>query len=210
MDDDAVGSQPWIDSIAYAPPLIGNSFDPVDFTIRLAAGATPLLIYGFAGSVEESILAWNYGQVPLAFGFTLDTPWSVDPMFYDQGIPGIPADMQWDPQLRGQRVVGPLRTHTTGIIDFGVRNDLPFARAAEELVHPGRASLLDWERVSTASVLSGTDRGLVQASVSPVMPVPSGGSNGTFETITTEGQSRQSQGEFRRRRRRKSPFHLRG
>jgi len=119
------------------------------FVNRAVAGALPLLAYGLVGEFSQLFLAPLTAQLSLGLGFTVETPFSPSPEGYSLGDPGQDQSMQWGPFLRGQRVLPdvPIRSHTTGIIDYGVRHGWPFAVEAEELVHPGRTELIARERV---------------------------------------------------------------
>jgi len=110
--------------------------------------AKALAVYGLIGGLEQSILAPISGQFPLGFGFTYETPWAGAPIDYSVGQPGQSTNLQWHAHLAGQRVFSglPLRTHTTGIIDWAVRNDIWGAEDALELIHPGRVRLILQER----------------------------------------------------------------
>jgi len=119
---------------------------------RLAVGIVPLVVFGTVGTVEQSILAPMVGQIPLLGGFTLATPFSAPPRYYSVGRRGESRSLQLGPHVAGQSVLGtPIRTHTTGLIDYAVRSPSEtlhrFASLAEEAVHPGRSSAIDRERL---------------------------------------------------------------
>jgi hypothetical protein len=129
----------------YETPVFGDNRSFDDFSYRLAVGAVPLLAYGVAGTVQQLFSAPFHGQIPLTGGFTIETPFSSPSIGYRTGHRGQSQTFQADAQAAGQSVNpdGPLsfiRTHTTGIIDYGVRQGWPLAEAAEELVHPGRVA----------------------------------------------------------------------
>jgi len=131
----------------YQIPIIGDSPSLYDLGSRISQGALPLLAYGVAGGLQQALVAPTQGQIPLAFGFTSETPWAAPEAYYDIGVPGQDQSLQISAQLAGQRVVGsPVRTHTTGLLDYAVRHDYPFAIQAMELIHPGRALALYRER----------------------------------------------------------------
>jgi hypothetical protein len=127
-------------------PVFGDDRGLGDLFQRAARGALPLLAYGAIGTLAMSAMAYQDYQIPLSGGFTMVTPWSSKPNYYDAGEVGQSQDFQYHEFLAGQPVLGPFRTHTTGIIDYGVRHSWPFAAEAEDLVHPGRKELLSRER----------------------------------------------------------------
>lgn len=133
-------------------PIIGNGRSFGDILQRAHFGAAPLLIYGVVGGAIMSTLAYGDAQIPLAGGFTLETPWSSPPNFYDAGEIGQSQDFQYREFLAGQPVFGPIRTHTTGLLDYGVRHGDHLAMLANDLVHPGRKEMLfremDYEQMS--------------------------------------------------------------
>lgn len=123
--------------------LIGPDFSAADFGDRFVRGAVPLLAYGLVGMVEQAILAPLDYQIPLAFGFTLETGWSSPTKNYDyQAYRDNPDDPQWDAHLSGQTAIGEVRTHTTGILNYGTIHEWPLAQEALELVHPGTTAIL--------------------------------------------------------------------
>jgi len=128
------------------PPVFGEDRSFADLLGRTVRGALPLIAYGAIGTWVEQNVAYAQGQIPLLGGFTLDTPWARPIEFYDAGEVGQSQDFQLSAFLAGQRVIGPIRTHTTGLIDHGVRHGEFFAPFAEDLVHPGRVELLARER----------------------------------------------------------------
>jgi len=106
------------------------------------------MVYGTIGHFQQLVFAPSQGQIPLGFGFTWATDGAKDVEDYVIGVPGQDQGFQLSPQLAGQEFIAglPLRSHTTGIIDWAVRHGLPGAEFADELVHPGRASALLAER----------------------------------------------------------------
>jgi hypothetical protein len=112
------------------------------------SGARTLINYAIIGTVEQYFTALPHGQLPLGSGFTIETPWTVPELHYQVGTRGLPTTMQWEAHLAGQRVFQdfPLRTHTTGLIDYGVRNGLLGSESALELIHPGRVARIHSER----------------------------------------------------------------
>lgn len=111
-------------------------------------GLLPLILYGFVGTVEQLFIAPFQGQIPLFGGFTLETPLSNDSIGYEVGNPGLSPDLQLIAHLRGQNIVQglPFRTHTTGLIDYGVRHGIPGSESAMEWIHPGRVEDIHRER----------------------------------------------------------------
>jgi len=123
------------------------------FGSRAWHGTIPLLAYGVIGGFEQGVFAIGQGQIPLAFGFTVPIPGLAQPaQHYDAGIPGQPQGFQLAPHLAGQPKDSPIRSHTTGIIDYGVRHEWPYAVEAEELVHPGRSAVIKSELADLGSV----------------------------------------------------------
>lgn len=102
-------------------------------------GLLSLIFYGAIGTIEQSIVAPFTGQLPLIGGFTLETPWSVHPQNYDLDLYREDPGFQIAAHLRGQQAIGPVRTHTTGILDYGAIRGWPGASQALETVHPGRS-----------------------------------------------------------------------
>jgi len=130
-------------SVLFSP---GESFHSV--SLRFVRGLGPLIAYGALGTFEQTIVAPTQYQVPLVGGFTLPTPWADPPLDYVRGVPGQSQDFQLAAHLAGQSVdpFDLVRTHTTGILDYGVRHSWPYASDAEELVHPGYVQLIKRER----------------------------------------------------------------
>jgi hypothetical protein len=140
------------------PVFLGRDRSVSDFLQRFGMGAFPLLVYGVVGAVEQNVLAPFQFQIPIGFGFTLATPLSPPMIKYTIGVPGLSQDLQSLPHLRGQEF-GPtvfgftMRTHTTGLIDYGVRHAIPGSVSAEELIHPGRVSrILSETRMEDSSM----------------------------------------------------------
>lgn len=167
--DDGVTASGFGDYPFTGVPL-GEPFDLDEFGGRLLSGSLPLITYGLLGGLLQSYQALSHGQLPLAFGFTLETPWSGPPILYRAGEPGLPI-LETEAYFAGQRVLGPIRTHTTGLIDAGIRlgasheqalDALPaehlygtalrvISEAADDLVHPTRSKLLARERIQPNS-----------------------------------------------------------
>jgi len=130
--------------------LIGDDgFFSLGFASRFATGAASLLTFGAITSLETLITAPLNGEIPLAFGFSVDTPWAVPERAYQVGQRGQSQELQWDAHVRGQKILGsPFRTHTTGILDYSYRTyGDPWSEAALQLVHPGRVRDLQTERL---------------------------------------------------------------
>lgn len=125
--------------------MIGPPEEPIPRKLfRLNEGLIPLVLYGALGTVEQYIIAPSQGQIPLVGGFTLVTPWSGPEVHYRRGVPGQSQDFQWEAHLAGQDVdpFGLIRSHTTGLIDYGTRHGWPFADKANEFVHPGHVEII--------------------------------------------------------------------
>lgn len=129
-------------------PVIGDSRGIVDLVGRTVAGLPGLLLYGAIGTIEQAIVAPFSGQIPIVGGFTLAIPGvASSTKGYTVGVRGQSQDFQTAAHLRGQEVIPgiPLRTHTTGILDYAVRHGLPFSRSAIEIPHPGRTRQIEYE-----------------------------------------------------------------
>lgn len=137
---------------SYETPFFGDNRTLGDFAFRGSLGVAPLVLYGmFGGIVSIAPLLGDF-QVPIGMGFSLATPLSSPSEFYITGQRGQSQRMQWQAFGAGQTVLGPVRTHTTGLIDFGVRQGDPLAILANEFVHPGRVSQILGERVPVPGV----------------------------------------------------------
>jgi len=131
-------------------------------------GLGPILNWGTIGSVVELFTALPAGQIPLGGGFTLETPWSVPEKPYVTGVPGQSRGFQAEAQFAGQRMISwlPIRTHTTGLIDYAVRTvgtgGVPARMlgltptSALEMVHPGRVSQIARELSEPETAVSQT------------------------------------------------------
>jgi len=142
--------------------------------VFLLRGVIPLSVYGLYGTIEQTILAPGDAQIPLVFGFTIETPFSSPPMAYRVGERGVGSGLQWEAHLAGQRVFPglPLRTHTTGLVDCGVRNGVPGSVEALELIHPGRAAQISLERELTMIDPAGAVGAASAAVVGAILDIP--------------------------------------
>jgi len=140
--------------------LIDSEAGLVSNVVRMVHGAVPVLAYGFAGTVEQFFVAPAFGQIPLVGGFTLDTPWSIPAHDYDIGVSGMSQALQWEHHVSGQHFLYwlPVRSHTTGLIDAGVREFTgplrSFSIFAAEALHPGRTRVMELELTSSGGVSS--------------------------------------------------------
>jgi hypothetical protein len=110
-----------------------------------------LITLGFfclVATVEVFLIGPFLGLLPLVLGFSLPLPWAVSITPYVVGVPGYSRSLQFGAQAGGQLAWPgyPFRSHTTGLLDWAVRNDVPGAGTALELIHPGRTDLLLQER----------------------------------------------------------------
>lgn len=110
-------------------------------------GVKTLIAYGIIGTIEQLFVAPTQGQIPLIAGFTLETAWSAPARSYVVGVEGLSPELQVDAHLAGQYVIRgyPIRTHTTGLIDYGVRNGIPGSEVALSIIHPGRVERIHAE-----------------------------------------------------------------
>jgi len=141
-----------IDDIHQADfPVLGQ--DMSTLPSRFLTGVIPLALYGALGELQQMFVAPFQRQIPLKFGFTLNTPWTLPPVYYVVGVPGMSQDFQADAQFSGTPVWpgSPFRSHTTGILDYGVRHNWWGAVAADELVHPGRVARILEEALPSQS-----------------------------------------------------------
>jgi hypothetical protein len=139
--------------------------DPLDtvgsFPGRFVMGIHSLTAIATVSTFTSAPFSILTGQIPLPFGFSISTPISPSPRFYQVGEYGQSQSFQWGSWIRGQDVVNvggfSLRTHTTGLLDWGTRRDIPGFEAAVELVHPGRAAQLHSEVRPVQFVFTGVN-----------------------------------------------------
>jgi len=122
----------------------------VQFVIAWQIVLGLLVLAGFVllATIETVVVGPFLGLVPLGGGFTYPLPWAVSITPYVVGVPGYSRGLQYRAQAGGQQAWPglPFRSHTTGLLDWAVRNRVPGSGTALELIHPGRADLISSER----------------------------------------------------------------
>jgi len=123
-------------------PMGGGTLLGPDLMGRIRRGILPLIGYGVLGTIVEAHVAPFVGQIGLVGGFTLETPFSIPERGYRRRSPAV---LDFPAFLAGQRVAPgiPIRSHTTGLMDAGVRLGWLGAWDADELVHPGRTATFE-------------------------------------------------------------------
>jgi len=124
-------------------PSLDSDYPDVNLGVgNSVLGLTALVGFGLIGSAQMAVLAPLSGQFPLIAGFTLELPWAIPQKQYDlEAVRRYGLDVP--AYLAGQRFgLGPVRSHTTGLIQAGVVFGVPGASEALDLVHPGRSSTI--------------------------------------------------------------------